>query len=139
MNMPSEANPGKARILVVDDDPVNARIAARIGRFAGFDVREASNAIEAVLIAHAWKPELVIADVVMPGMDGSELCVALKSDFETRGIPVLFVSSYADDQYTQLGEFCGGADCLVKPYTPVKLLRAINRILGRVEIAQPAH
>lgn len=132
MNKPDGMKPKKTRILVVDDDTVSARIVARVARFAGFDVREASNAIEAVIVAHAWKPELVIADVVMPGMDGSELCVVLKSDPETRDIPVLFVSAYADHQVAPFGEFCGKADCLVKPFTPVRLLRAINRILGRV-------
>ena len=121
----------KKRILVVDDCPVNARLAARIGRFGGFEVRECGNAVEAMSIARAWKPELIIADVVMPDMDGSELCVVLKSDAETRDIPVLFVSAYAGDQYAPLGEFCGGADYLAKPYAPVKLLRAMNRLLGR--------
>lgn len=123
----------KTRILVVDDDAVNAKIAARIGRFGGFDVRETQSPLEAASLARTWKPELIIADVVMPDMDGSELCVVLKSDPETREIPVLFVSSYAGDEYAPLGQFCGGSDYLVKPYTPVKLLRAVNRLLGRVQ------
>jgi CheY-like chemotaxis protein len=123
-------NNEKKRILVVDDCPVNARLAARIGRFGGFEVREVHNAVEAAALARAWQPELIIADVVMPDMDGTELCVVLKSDAETRDIPVLFVSGYAGDQYAPLGEFCGGADYLVKPYAPVKLLRAMNRLLG---------
>lgn len=127
----------KTRILVVDDDPVNAKIAARIGRFGGFEVRETYSAVEAAALARSWQPELIIADVVMPDLDGPELCVVLKSDPETRDIPVLFVSGYAGDEYAPLGQFCGGADYLVKPYTPVKLLRAMNRLLGRVQSAEP--
>ena len=118
----------KKRILVVDDCPVNARLAARIGRFGGFEVRESHSAVEAAAIARAWKPALIIVDVVMPDMDGSELCVVLKSDAATRDIPVLFVSGYAGDQFAPLGEFCGGADYLAKPYPPAKLLRAMNRM-----------
>jgi CheY-like chemotaxis protein len=127
----------KTRVLVVDDDPVNAKIAARIGRFGGFEVRETHSAVEAAALARSWQPELIIADVVMPDLDGPELCVVLKSDPETRDIPVLFVSGYAGDEYAPLGQFCGGADYLVKPYTPVKLLRAMNRLLGRVQPAEP--
>ena len=132
MSNPSDKYTGKTRILVVDDCPVNARIAARVGRFGGFEVRECHSAVEAAAVARAWQPALVIADVVMPDMDGSELCVVLKSDPETRDIPVLFVSGYAGDQYAPLGEFCGGAEFLPKPYAPVKLLRTMNRLLGRV-------
>jgi CheY-like chemotaxis protein len=122
----------KTRILVVDDDPVNAKVAARIARYGGFEVRECHDAAEAATLAHQWRPELVIADVVMPDMDGSELCVVLKSDVETKNIPVLFVSAFADEESASLGRFCGGADVLAKPYTPVQLLRAVNRALGHL-------
>ncbi|HEX7897421.1 MAG TPA: response regulator [Planctomycetota bacterium] len=126
----------KKRILVVDDCPMNAKLAARIGRFGGFEVREAHSAVDGAAIARAWKPELIIVDVVMPDMDGSELCVVLKSDAATRDIPVLFVSGYAGDQFAPLGEFCGGADFLAKPYSPPKLLRLMNRMTG-VQSAAP--
>jgi CheY-like chemotaxis protein len=133
MNKTCDVSPKKTRILVVDDDPVNARVAARIGRFAGFDVCVTHTAHEALDIARAGSPDLIIADVVMPELDGSELCVMLKSDIETRNIPVLFVSALAGDEFAPLGEFCGGADYLAKPFTPVGFLRAINRVLGRVK------
>ena len=125
----------KPRILVVDDDPVNARIAGRIARFGGFEVLETQNPAEAAALAHSWKPDLVIADVVMPGIDGSELCILLKGDPGTREIPVLLVSGEAGPDFDALGQFCGGADYLQKPYTPVKLLRTMNRLLGRVVVA----
>lgn len=122
---------GMRRILVVDDDPVNARVTACIGRIGGFDVRECHSAVDAVKIARSWKPELVLADVVMPDVDGAELCVMLKSARETRRIPVLFVSANAGGDFASLGTFCGGDDYLVKPYGSETLLRAIHRILGR--------
>lgn len=122
----------KPRLLVIDDDPVSARIAARIGRFGGFDVLEMQDPAEVVAAARRWSPRLVIADVRMPGIDGLELCVLLKSDPMTRHLPVLLVSGDRDFDPERAGRFAGSADFLPKPYTPVKLLRAINRLLGRV-------
>jgi CheY-like chemotaxis protein len=124
----------KPRILVVDDDPVSTKIAGRIGRFGGFEVRETQDPAEVLALARATSPDLVIADVRMPGIDGPELCVLLKSDPWTRSIPILLVSSDRDFDPAELGRFCGGAAFLPKPFTPVKLLRAINRLLGRVTV-----
>lgn len=123
----------KRRVLVVDDDPVQARISARIGRFGGFEVREAHGAVEAARLARDWKPELIISDVVMPELDGGELCVVLKSQPETREIPILLVSAFQEEA-VPLGEFTGAADILAKPYTPVQLLRTMNRLLDRVRV-----
>ena len=122
----------KPRILVVDDDPVSVKIAARIGRFGGFDVREMHDPAEVVAAARSWAPRLVIADVRMPGIDGTELCVLLKADPMTRHVPILLVSADRSFDHDIVGRFSGSADFLPKPYTPVKLLRAINRLLGRV-------
>lgn len=123
----------KRRVLVVDDDPVQAKVSARVGRFGGFEVREAHGAVEAARVAKDWKPELIVSDVMMPELDGGELCVVLKSDPETREIPVLFVSAY-ENEAVPLGEFAGAADTLLKPYTPVQLLRAMNRVLDRIRV-----
>ncbi len=138
MDKPGDLGTERTRILVVDDDPVHARIAARIARFGGFEVRECHGAIEASGIARTWRPGLVIADMVMSEMDGSEFCVVLKSDPETRDIPVLFVSAHDTDEGEALRRFCGAAEFLGKPFTAVKLLRAIRRLLGGVvEVAAP--
>lgn len=123
----------KKRVLIVDDDPVQAKLSARIGRFGGFEVREVHGAVEAARLAREWKPDLIVSDLVMPDLDGSELCVVLKSDPETREIPVLFVSAY-EAEAAPLGQFSGAADTLAKPYTPIQLLRSMNRLLDRVRV-----
>ena len=133
MKRKSEPGP-KTRILVVDDDPVAARIAARVARFGGFDVLECHDAAEAVAQARSWSPQLVISDVRMPGIDGPELCVLLKADPATRQVPILLVSAEENFDQAWLGRFCGSADFLPKPFTPIKLLRVINRLLGRVAV-----
>lgn len=125
----------KIRVLVVDDDPLHAKLAGRIGRYGGFEVKETNKPLDVPGLARAWQPDLIVADIVMPELDGTELCVVLKSDPETRDIPVLFVSG--NPLVASFGRFVGAADYLAKPYTPVKLLRAMNRLLGRVVQSEP--
>ncbi len=122
----------KPRILIVDDDPASARLAGRVAKFGGFEVQECHGAREALRLACAWRPDLVVADVRMPGIDGPELCVLLKACPSTKHLPILLISADPDFDQQGLGRFCGSRDFLVKPYAPHQLLRALNLILGRV-------
>lgn len=124
----------KARILVIDDDPVCAKLAATIGRFAGYEVQVSTEPAEAAFIAHEWMPDLVVADVLMPGLDGIELCVMLKGHEATKHIPVLLISGAEGEDVEAASAFCGSAEFLAKPFSPVKLIRTINQILGRVAV-----
>ena len=89
-------DPRQPRLLVVDDQPVN--IQALYQAFAGdHQVLMATSGEQAMALCASKQPDLVLLDVVMPGMDGHEVCRRLKADAATRDIPVIFVTAHDDE------------------------------------------
>jgi len=110
-----EARP--PRLLVVDDQPVN--IQALYQAFsADHQVLMATNGEQALKLAASQKPDLVLLDVVMPGMDGHEVCRRLKADEATRDIPVIFVTAHSDEAAETQGLALGAVDFISKPVNP---------------------
>jgi diguanylate cyclase (GGDEF)-like protein len=110
------------RLLVVDDQPVN--IQALYQAFsADHQVLMATNGEQALKLAINKQPDLVLLDVMMPGMDGHEVCRRLKADESTRDIPVIFVTAHSDEASETLGLEMGAVDFISKPINP-KIVRA---------------
>ena len=110
------------RLLVVDDQPVN--IQALYQAFsADHQVLMATNGEQALKIAVSKQPDLVLLDVMMPGMDGHEVCHRLKADESTRDIPVIFVTAHSDEASETLGLEMGAVDFISKPIN-TKIVRA---------------
>jgi len=110
------------RLLVVDDQPVN--IQALYQAFsADHQVLMATNGEQALKLAISKQPDLVLLDVMMPGMDGHEVCQRLKADESTRDIPVIFVTAHDDEASETLGLEMGAVDFISKPINP-KIVRA---------------
>lgn len=108
---------GKPRLLVVDDQPINIQVMHQI--FASdHQVFMATNGAQALAFCHATPPDLVLLDIVMPGMDGFEVCEALKADVSTRDIPVIFVTAHTDAAQETLGLELGAVDFISKPVNP---------------------
>ncbi|MDZ4778321.1 MAG: PleD family two-component system response regulator [Alphaproteobacteria bacterium] len=122
-----------ARILVVDDVPANLRLLeAKLGA-EYYDVITASRGEEALLKAWREQPDIILLDVMMPGMDGFETCRRLKADPETRHIPVVMVTALdqREDRLRGLAE--GAEDFLSKPFDDVQLLSRV-RSLARLKV-----
>ena len=123
------------RILVVDDEPnINDLISTSL-KFSGFDVRSAMNGAQALSIAEEFKPHALILDVMMPGMNGFEVCEKLRKDGLKVGILFLTAKDSTDDKVT--GLTIGGDDYMVKPFSLEELIarvRAILRRTGDIEI-----
>jgi len=122
-----------ARVLVVDDVPANLRLLeAKLGA-EYYDVITASRGEEALLKAWREQPDIILLDVMMPGMDGFETCRRLKADPETRHIPVVMVTALdrRDDRLRGLAE--GAEDFLSKPFDDVQLLSRV-RSLARLKV-----
>jgi two-component system cell cycle response regulator len=122
-----------ARILVVDDVPANLRLLeAKLGA-EYYDVITASRGEEALLKAWREQPDIILLDVMMPGMDGFETCRRLKADPETRHIPVVMVTALdqREDRLRGLAE--GAEDFLSKPFDDVQLLSRV-RSLARMKV-----
>jgi CheY-like chemotaxis protein len=121
---------GRARVLIVDDDPANLEILAVTLLDSGFNVRTAVSASEALTEARRLPPSLVLADVMMPGMDGYELCAALKQDPQLAAVPVVLISATFGDAGGDrtLGASVGAADYLPKPVDLHGLVDVLRRL-----------
>lgn len=120
----------KAKVLVVDDQPANIQILAEALQ-SQYDVRVAINGEKALRIAHENdKPDLILLDVMMPDMDGFEVCRRLKNDTATQHIPVIFVTAKDNAADEELGLNIGAVDYVGKPFSiPVVRARVRNHIL----------
>jgi CheY-like chemotaxis protein len=98
------------KILLVEDNPVNRRLAVFLLRAHGYEVREATTAMEAFEILQTDQPDLIVMDIQLPGMDGLEITRKLKEQPATADIPVIAVTSYAmkGDREKALAAGCVG-------------------------------
>jgi len=118
----SEGLERKPKLLMVDDQPVNIQALYQVFA-ADHQVLAATDGAKALAIAHKQQPDLVLLDVVMPGMDGYEVCKRLKDDAATRDIPVIFLTASADPESEEKGLDAGAVDFIAKPFNP-KIVRA---------------
>ena len=115
-----------ARILVVDDDPSGIALLVRFLEEEGYEVLRARDGYQAVEVAGAEIPDLVLLDVVMPGRSGLEVCSILKGQPETASIPVLFVTALSDPDQVLQAFSVGGCDCVTKPFRPKEVLARVS-------------
>lgn len=123
---PGEVYMNKQDILIVDDTPENLRLLSTLLTKEGYNVRKALNGEMALLAAKTIKPNLILLDINMPGMDGYEVCEHLKKDEQTRSIPVIFLSAIDDVEYKVKAFRMGGIDYITKPFQ-------IEEVLARIE------
>jgi diguanylate cyclase (GGDEF)-like protein len=109
--------PVKPRLLVVDDQPINIQVMNQIFA-ADFQVFMATSGAQALTICQNNPPDLILLDVVMPGMDGFEVCTRLQGDEATRNIPVIFVTAHSDAAQETRGLETGAVDFISKPVNP---------------------
>ena len=115
-------NPARPVLMVVDDQPIN--IQALYQAFAAdHQVLMATSGAQALALCAAKQPDLVLLDVVMPGMDGHEVCRRMKADEALRDIPVIFVTAHSDEAAETLGLEVGAVDFISKPINP-RIVRA---------------
>lgn len=116
-------------ILIVDDDPNNMELLDRRLRHAGYNTLQAFNGIDALKLAEDYTPDLIILDVMMPGVGGYDVLRILKSNILTKDIPVLFLTAYAGTNDRIAGLEMGAVDYLTKPFHPRELLARIANVL----------
>jgi DNA-binding response OmpR family regulator len=123
---------GKTRVLVVDDEaPI--RLLCRVNLEAeGMEVLEAADGIEGVEAARSSLPDVVLLDVMMPGMDGWQVAERLVEDDSTTHIPLIFLTARAELRDRAKGLELGGVDYITKPFNPVELASVVERLLERV-------
>jgi DNA-binding response OmpR family regulator len=113
-------------VFIVDDNPNNLALLAGILRQAGYHVRAANDGRRALSMVGALKPELIMLDITMPGMDGFEVCRRLKADEALRDVPVIFISAL-DDVMDKVTAFkVGGVDYVTKPFEAAEVLARVE-------------
>jgi DNA-binding response OmpR family regulator len=119
-------------VLVIDDEaPI--RLLCRVNLEAeGFDVVEAANGAAGLEAARSAAPDVILLDVMMPGMDGWAAAEQLLSDEATRTIPIIFLTARADVRDQARGIDLGGVDYVTKPFNPVELSTVVGNVVDAV-------
>ncbi len=113
------------KILIIDDVQVNLRLLGEILRNR-FEILVATGGMEAIEIARTQSPDLILLDVMMPGMDGFSVCAELKKDELTAHIPIIFITSLNSMDDIVKGFEYGGVDYITKPFNPRELIARVN-------------
>jgi two-component system sensor histidine kinase/response regulator len=125
-------------ILIVEDSPTQAERLRRLIQSTGYRVRVASNGQRALNLIRERKPQLIVSDIIMPEMNGYELCHALKADPALHDIPVILVTALNDPKDIIRGIECGADNFIRKPYSEEYLLNRISQVLLNQRLRQDA-
>jgi len=128
----------KGKILVVDDEIYIVHILDFSLGMEGYEVVTALDGEQALHKVKSDKPDLVVLDIMMPKLDGYETCKILKTDPETKNIPVILLSAKGRNVDQKMGFQVGADDYITKPFSPRKLVERINMILGQPSTQQMA-
>ncbi|MEV0903119.1 response regulator [Actinoplanes sp. NPDC049802] len=116
-------------VLIADDDEGTRDLIAFKLRAAGYRTLETDNGRTAMSLAVNERPQLILLDISMPGLDGLGFCYELHSSPQTADIPVIIVSGRSTPADVDLGHIVGAEDYLAKPFSPAELLRRVQRLL----------
>ena len=120
----------KRRILFVDDDASILKTVGKRLEFYGFDVAVVSDPVPAVAQAQAQRPDLIVLDLELPGLDGFDICRALKADAQCRMIPIVIFTGKGEGQDDERAKAAGAAAYVNQLEGTGALLQRINTILG---------
>jgi two-component system OmpR family response regulator len=127
----------EARLLVVDDEPNILELLSASLRYAGFEVATAPDGNEALRVANSFKPDLLLLDVMMPGIDGFEVVRRLRQD--GRQVPVLFLTAKDATEDKITGLTLGGDDYVTKPFSLEEVIARVRAVLRRLANTSPAN
>jgi two-component system response regulator ResD len=131
------AEPTRGSILIVDDEPTIAEVVARYLTRAGYDARTAADGPSAVAAAATARPDLVVLDIMLPGLDGLEVMRRLHEDAGQR-VPVILLTAKGEEADRLVGLRQGADDYVVKPFSPRELVARVEAVLRRSEQGRDA-
>lgn len=123
------------KVLIVDDTPKNIQVAMHMLKNEGYHMFYAKNAMMALGLIKEKEFDLILLDIMMPDMDGFEVCATLKSDLKTANIPIIFLSGKDSQDDIQKAYEVGGIDYIIKPFIDIELKTkvAIHSELSRLK------
>jgi CheY-like chemotaxis protein len=119
------------KILLVDDDPGIHMIVIPILTKAGFEPISAKSGEQALLLALKQRPDLIVLDVILPGIKGRDLCKKIKSYDVLKNTPVIFLTAKESDEDIEAEKQAGAVAHLTKPINSADLLQTIERVIGK--------
>ena len=119
------------KILIIEDDPATQRLVNYSLKQEGYQIITASNGLEGIRKALGELPDLIILDVMLPGMDGFEICYRLRSEPSTANLPILMFSAKAQEIDKDTGIKVGADDYLTKPSAPADIVNHVGRLLAK--------
>lgn len=123
----------KKTILTVDDGDGIRRLIRMTLEYMGFEVLEASSGAEGLAMAREHRPDLVLMDVRMPGVNGINACEAIRADPSLSAIPVVMLSAATQPADIEAGLASGAAAYLIKPFEPVEMIQTVTRLIEEAD------
>jgi len=121
----------RGKVLVVDDEEYIQHILNFSFGAEGYDVVTAADGEEGIKKAKSEKPDIIVLDIMMPKMDGYEACKRLKTDPNTKSIPVILLTAKGREVDRKLGSQAGADDYVVKPFSPGRLIERVEGMIKR--------
>jgi len=119
------------KILVIEDDPATSRLVEYTLKHEGYQVLTAANGLDGIRKALNEAPDLIILDVMLPGLDGFEICHRLRSEPDTAKLPILMFSAKAQEMDKNTGLLVGADDYLTKPAAPASIVSHVEVLLAK--------
>ncbi len=119
----------KKKILIVDDEPDILRLASLRLKKLGYNVIMAIDGKEALDAIRSEKPDLVLLDLILPVMNGADVCKKTKNDEKLKHIPIILFTAHSDSMTAEKTKEFGADDYIIKPFDPEELMNKIERIL----------
>src|SRR6185295_18623575 len=123
------------RILIVEDDPDIAELVARYLDKAGFVTERSASGRDALKTIGVRPPELIVLDLMLPHVDGLEVCRVVRGNESTAGLPIIMLTARADESERIVGLELGADDYLAKPFSPNELVARVRALLRRAQRA----
>jgi len=123
----------RGKILIIDDDPLMARMVANHLKVADYHTNNALDGLRGIQLAKEWHPDLVLLDVMMPGIDGFDTCLRIR---EFSSVPVIMLTAKGAEQDKVKGLDAGADDYIIKPFSAEELLARVRAVLRRANHTQ---
>jgi DNA-binding response OmpR family regulator len=126
------------RVLVVEDDPDIAQLVAHYLEKSGFSVEQLANGRDALASIAAHPPDVLVLDLMLPQVDGLEICRVVRGNDATAGIPIIMLTARAEESDRIVGLEIGADDYLAKPFSPNELVARVRALVRRAQRSVPA-
>ena len=120
-------NNGHRSVLVVEDDREINELVGAYAQLAGFEYRPALDGTSALREARERVPSAVVLDLMLPDIDGFEVCQRLKKEPDTKPVPVIMLTALSDEASRRRGVECGAIEYMTKPFDPDRLMAALSK------------